>query len=73
MRSRWQADGQGRSDARITTVNHGEVTATECWSSTFARVYWADSVGLEPNEGDAGACAYTETEYPSDASFTAVD
>lgn len=73
MRSRWQADGQGRSDARITTAQHGEVTATECWGTTFSRVYWADSVGLQPNEGDATACAFEATEYPSDASFDPVD
>lgn len=74
MRSRWQADGQGRSDAKITdAVDAREVVASECWDHTFARVYWTDSLGLQPNEGEVGACAYAEAEYATDASFNPVD
>ncbi len=74
MRSRWQADGQGRSDAKIIDATEArEVTASECWDHTFARVYWSDSIGLQPNEGDVTACAYADAEYPSGASFDPVD
>lgn len=73
MRSRWQSDGQGRSDARITIGDGaGELTASECWDSSFARVYWVDSAGLSPNEGDPAACVYTTAEYATEASFDPV-
>ncbi len=74
MRSRWESDGEGRSDARIIDAAEGrEVTASECWDHTFARVYWTDSAALNPNEGTSDACVYSDAEYATDASFDSVD
>jgi hypothetical protein len=60
--SRWRADGAGRADVVIA---EGDVPAaivalsvTECWGSDFSRVYYTDSIGATPAEGDASACAY---------------
>jgi hypothetical protein len=36
------------------------VDATECWSSSFARVYYEDSASYEPKTGDPSACALAE-------------
>jgi hypothetical protein len=74
MRSRWEADGQGRSDAKVTGGSlDGEVTASECWGADFSRVFWTDTAGISPNEGDVGACAFSDPEYATEASFVPVD
>lgn len=58
--SRWTTAGSGRADAELkggdlpTTVD-----ATECWSDTFARVYYQDTVDYEPTSGSEAACALT--------------
>jgi hypothetical protein len=36
----------------------GTVTAVECWSGDFARVYYDDSIDWEPTSGDPAACAF---------------
>ncbi len=62
IQSRWRVDGAGRADVSIaggdlpSTVD--TVTASECWGSDFARVYYADSVSLEPSAGSEAACVY---------------
>jgi hypothetical protein len=66
VRSRWLASGAGRADVRVTGGDLGatEATVSECWDTSFARVYYRESLsGTE--EGDPGACAYAEAEYPS--------
>lgn len=66
LRSRWQADGQGRADARLTggdlTVG---ATASECWDGQFRRVYYTDSVDFAPTEGDAAQCAFATADLPA--------
>jgi hypothetical protein len=60
--SRWRADGAGRADIAITggdiPADPGRVSAVECWGADFARSYYEDSIGFEPTEGDATACAF---------------
>ncbi|MBX3207852.1 MAG: hypothetical protein KF764_22590 [Labilithrix sp.] len=59
--SRWTSEGSGRADI---SMSNGDlpftVDATECWSSSFARVYYKDTVDFEPNTGDASVCAFTQ-------------
>lgn len=63
MNSKWNATGAGRSDATVTGGDvKTEVDATECWSSTFQRVYYSDSAGYEPTMGAAAACAFSSTK-----------
>ncbi len=62
IESRRRATGAGRSDIAIgggdLPAAFDPVTAVECWGSDFSRVYYDDSVGLEPPEGSAAECAY---------------
>jgi hypothetical protein len=60
IRSRWQADGAGRSDVTIEGGDLGAIVVegSECWDTAFGRVYWSDSQGWEPSEGDAAACVF---------------
>jgi hypothetical protein len=57
LASRWMTDGSGRADL---TAKDGDlpftVTATECWSTTFQRVFYKDSVNFEPASGDPKSC-----------------
>lgn len=65
LRSRWQADGSGRGDARIRSGDApAEVVASECWSSSFLRVFYTDSATWQPTEGDATACAFADQDLP---------
>jgi hypothetical protein len=64
LKSRWDQSGAGRGDAKVsggdipTTLPNRTVTASECWSSTFQRVYYTDSVNYQPTEGNPAACAF---------------
>jgi hypothetical protein len=60
VRSRWKATGAGRGDISVTGGDIGltTVSATECWSSSFLRVYYTDSVGWMPTEGAVASCAF---------------
>jgi len=63
LNSKWDATGEGRSDATVTGGDvKSEVDATECWSSTFQRVYYTDNIGYEPTMGTASACAFSSTK-----------
>jgi hypothetical protein len=66
LRSRWLPDGAGRGDARISGGDLGTivVTASECWSSNFRRVYYSDSHEISPTEGDVAACAFADQDLP---------
>jgi hypothetical protein len=56
--SRWLSDGSGRADAELTGGDLPfTVDASECWSDTFTRVYYKDTVNYEPATGDASACS----------------
>jgi len=65
LRSRWQATGTGRSDARLSG---GDLTtaaiASECWGETFKRTYYTDNASFAPTEGDATACAFPTADLP---------
>lgn len=66
LRSRWRSDGAGRADARLANGDVAAVSATasECWDTAFRRVYYIDSAGLAPTEGDAAACAFPTADLP---------
>jgi hypothetical protein len=67
IRSRWQADGQGRGDARISGGDLGaqQAIASECWNSLFARVFYTDNVNWQPTEGTVSSCVYPTADLPS--------
>jgi len=67
IRSRWQADGQGRGDFRVAGGDLGDVVveASECWDGTFARVFYSDNLLWRPTEGDVASCAFAESALPS--------
>ena len=75
MHSRWQEDGEGRSDATAGGGDLGDtvVTANECWGTTFGEVFWTDTVGLYAAVGDESACAFIGAEYATGASFAIVE
>ena len=62
VESRWRADGAGRADITISggdiPADPGTVSAVECWGADFVRSYYSDSVGFEPEAGEASACVY---------------
>jgi hypothetical protein len=67
MRSRWNATGAGRADARIASGDNPEVlqvTASECWNNSFALVYRTDSADWMPTVGDPASCAFTSPALP---------
>jgi hypothetical protein len=66
LRSRWLGTGAGRTDARISGGNLGglQVTASECWSTSFGRVYYQDSNNFAPTEGAEASCAFTTQDLP---------
>lgn len=60
--SRWNAGGAGRADITIQGGDVPQVVkGSECWSTSFGRVYYSDSVSSEPTVGDATACAFAES------------
>lgn len=66
LRSRWIATGAGRADARVGGGDFGtaQITASECWSTMFGRVFYQDSLNLAPVEGAATACAFATADLP---------
>lgn len=64
VESRWTAAGAGRADIVIAggdlPATVAAVNATECWGADFSRVFYADSVGFAPAEGEESACAISE-------------
>jgi hypothetical protein len=67
LRSRWEASGAGRADGRIAGGDLGalQATASECWDTTFRRVFYTDSGALAATEGSAGACAFATADLPA--------
>lgn len=66
LRSRWQATGDGRGDARVTGGDLGstQAIASECWNNLFRRVFYTDNVNFAPTEGDAAQCAFATADLP---------
>jgi len=66
LRSRWQANGSGRADARLAGGDLAATTAiaSECWDTMFKRVYYTDSVNFAPTEGLASACVFATADLP---------
>ncbi|MBK9034276.1 MAG: hypothetical protein IPL61_23930 [Myxococcales bacterium] len=65
LHSRWLATGAGRADARFRNGDLTvEVTASECWDTSFGRVYYGDSASWLPTEGAVEACAYADASMP---------
>jgi hypothetical protein len=60
LTSRWLTDGSGRADVEIKGGDMPlTVDASECWSPTFARVYYKDTVNYEAATGSESACSLT--------------
>ena len=66
LRSRWLATGAGRADARIAGGDLGQlqVTASECWDTSFGRVFYKDSNNFAPTEGVESSCAFATQDLP---------
>jgi hypothetical protein len=58
--SSWDVTGAGRAVLEISGGDLGaiSVSATECWDTSFRRVYYADSQQWAPTEGDEASCAF---------------
>ena len=64
MRSRWQQDGAGRTDAKLSDGDvTGELTANECWDSSFLSRYLNYSWDSSQNYGTETVCAFQVAEY----------
>jgi len=66
LRSRWLATGAGRADARASGGDLGalQITSSECWNTTFQRVYYTDPLGLAAPEGVESDCAFATADLP---------
>ena len=66
LRSRWLNTGAGRADARIAGGDLGtiQVTASECWGTTFSRVFYKDSNNFAAAEGAESSCAFATQDLP---------
>ena len=66
LRSRWQGTGAGRADARISGGDVAAITATasECWDTSFRRVFYVDSGPYLPSEGTQSACVFATADLP---------
>jgi hypothetical protein len=70
LQSRWLGTGAGRADARISGGDLGalEATASECWSTSFQRVFYIDAITsggtLSASEGSETACAFASAALP---------
>lgn len=66
LSSRWASSGAGRADVVIAAGDlspvGGAMTIAECWAPDFGRVYYSDSLGVEPMAGDVSACALASSD-----------
>jgi hypothetical protein len=66
IRSRWNAQGAGRADAHVSGGDASTgVVATECWDTSFQRVYFATQPAIVATEGSASACVYSDALLPN--------
>jgi hypothetical protein len=65
VHSRWQANGAGRADAKVTSsALPGGATASECWNTTFTSLYFAHSWQPALDYGvEATDCVYVGAEF----------
>lgn len=57
----WTKTGAGRGDAAATggdIIPGVTVRITECWDSSFARVFYKDNHNIKPAEGDPSKCVF---------------
>lgn len=78
VRSRWAADGRGRSDVKITGaevtadlqaahLSDAFVSASQCWDGSFKTVYETSSpaqINLIATAGDEAKCAFSSAMLP---------
>lgn len=59
--SKWRADGAGRADVTLSggdsAAGSALLSITECWSGDSSRVFYTDSLGIEPMFGAPSNCA----------------
>lgn len=67
IRTRWQADGAGRGDARISGGELGgfDYVVTECWDEDLRRTYYGDDTGFTVEWGDPDHCVFPDQELPT--------
>jgi hypothetical protein len=64
LHSRWNETGAGRADAQITGGDApSTIDASECWSSSFYRVYYKDTLSFEPASGLESSCVYPAATF----------
>jgi len=63
IKSRWQQDGAGRSDAKAVLAAGGSGTASECWGNTFLETYFVESWDSTALQGKEADCAFSAAEY----------
>ncbi|MCB9673732.1 MAG: hypothetical protein H6737_01370 [Alphaproteobacteria bacterium] len=68
LRTRWQADGQGRGDMVVFDGDLAPLAyqGSECWGSDFNVVYEENNAELVMN-GDESQCAFGDPEWNDDA------
>ncbi len=65
IHSRWMQNGAGRADIRLANGDlNATVTGSECWNTTFARVFYIDSATFMPSEGSATDCVFATASMP---------
>ncbi|MBX2797039.1 MAG: hypothetical protein KTR31_05210 [Myxococcales bacterium] len=64
LRSRWNNEGAGRTDAYLTQGDLGDLvfTETECWSAAHTVVFHENNADLT-RSGDEADCAFTEASF----------
>jgi hypothetical protein len=69
VKSRWDQDGAGRADIRATggdLPTTFQATASECWNTGFASVFFQANWPLAPSYGDeAASCVFKSAEWAS--------
>jgi hypothetical protein len=63
--SRWNASGAGRADLKMSGGDFGTstITASQCWSASFAQTYYTDDVDYQPTSGHAATCAFAQAQF----------
>ncbi len=67
VRTRWNADGEGRADVYMTEGDLGPLVyqATECWGTDASVTYYEDNYEFTRN-GDESACVFAEPDFNED-------
>ncbi|MCA9495056.1 MAG: hypothetical protein KC621_34245 [Myxococcales bacterium] len=67
IRSRWDATGAGRADARVGGGELGPLTyyEIECWNAAGTVVFNENNADMV-RSGDASACIYDDVSYPGE-------